>query len=232
MRILAIIPARGGSKRIPNKNIRNLFGKPLVVWSIELAKKADDICDVLISTDSENIAKVSLAAGGLVPWLRPSIISGDSAATIDVVLHALDWYEGACGPVDAVLLLQPTSPFRGVESLLHGIELFKNSQGHSVISVSPAQSHPLWCFKIKNGVLHSYIDKTGLRLRSQDLPPAYVLNGAFYFATPKHLRNHKTFFSDDAIPLVLQHQVESIDIDTEFDWKFAEFSLNKKIHDN
>ncbi len=128
MRILAVIPARGGSKRLPRKNIRPLGGIPLIFWSINAAKGISEICDILVSTDDPEIAEVTKNTGALVPWLRPRELATDTAQSVDVCLHALEWYEKEKGKVDGLMLLQPTSPFRTRGSILRGIELFdKNS---------------------------------------------------------------------------------------------------------
>ncbi|MFZ5875366.1 MAG: cytidylyltransferase domain-containing protein [Nitrospirota bacterium] len=222
MRILALIAARGGSKRVPGKNLRRLGGKPLIVWSIDVAKGVPEICDILVSTDAPNIAEVARHGGALVPWLRPESLATDDALSVDVCLHAMNWYEAEKGAVDGVLLLQPTSPFRSRRTLMRGIELFRATAYRPVLGVSPAQSHPWWCFRIEGGTLRPFVDGDGLHRRSQDLPPAYVINGAFYLVTPEHLRQHRSFYSDDMLPLVMDHPAESLDIDTEWDWKAAQ----------
>jgi CMP-N-acetylneuraminic acid synthetase len=116
VKILALIPARGGSKRLPGKNIRILQEKPLIVWSIEVAKGIPEICDILVSTNDLAILSVCKEAGALVPWLRPASLATDEASSIDVAIHALDWYESEKGAIDGVMLLQPTSPFRSKQS--------------------------------------------------------------------------------------------------------------------
>jgi len=226
MRILAVIPARGGSKRLPGKNIRPLGGKPLIVWSIQSAFEIGaDICDVLVTTDDQDIARIATDAGALVPWLRPSELASDTASSVDVCLHALEWYEEKIQEVDGLLLLQPTSPFRTMRTLSKGIEAFKNNPGCSVVGVSCAKSHPSWCFKISNGSMVPFVNDGALGLRSQDLDPAYVVNGAFYLIGSELLRDGKSLFGGGMIPLVVDDAVESIDIDTELDWIFAESAL-------
>jgi N-acylneuraminate cytidylyltransferase len=137
-------------------------------------------------------------------------------------LHALDWYEDDHGKVDGLLLLQPTSPFRSRSTVLRGIDLFRASKLRPVLGVSPASSHPMWCFRIQENTLRPFIEDGGLDLRSQDLPAAFVVNGAFYLIAPADLRKLHSFVSDDANPLVIEDPRESIDIDTEWDWKMAE----------
>jgi CMP-N,N'-diacetyllegionaminic acid synthase len=228
LRTLALITARGGSKRIPGKNIRVLGEKPLIVWSIDVAKGIPGICDILVSTDDSAIAEVARNSGALVPWLRPAELSTDVALSVDVCLHALDWYEGRNGKVDGLLLLQPTSPFRSRNSVLRGMDLFRMSNLRAVLGVSPAASHPMWCFQIQGETLRPFIDGVDFKLRSQDLPPAYVVNGAFYLVAPEDLRKLRSFISDDAIPLVIEDPRENVDIDSEWDWKMAEFVLAMK----
>ena len=222
MRILALIPARGGSKRLPGKNIRVLGGKPLIVWSINAAKDVAEICDILVSTDEQAIAAVCTAAGALVPWLRPAELATDTASSVDVVLHALDWYEAAKGAVDGVLLLQPTSPFRSREIVLKGIELFVKHDRQVVLGISPAHTHPMWTLKMEGGCLSPYMQEHGLGTRSQDLPPVYVVNGSFYLISPAELRANRTFFGATSIPLLIESPQEALDIDTEWDWEVAQ----------
>jgi len=226
MRILVLITARGGSKRIPNKNMRLLGGKPLIAWSIDIAKNIPEICDILVSTDAPHIADFARTEQILVPWLRPAKLSTDRASSVDVALHAVDWYERENGKVDGVLLLQPTSPFRSRETLLKGLELYRRYKYQPVLGVSPVKDHPLWCFKVEGERLQSFIDKDSEHLRSQDLPKAYVTNGAFYLISPNDLRDNRSFYSGDMLPLIIDSPQESIDIDTEWDWSIAEMICN------
>jgi CMP-N,N'-diacetyllegionaminic acid synthase len=222
LRILALITARGGSKRIPGKNTRLLGANPLITWSIDVAKGVREICDILVSTDDPVIAEVARNAGALVPWLRPAELATDTASSVDVCLHALNWYEGEKGTIDGLLLLQPTSPFRSRGTMLRGIDLFRVNNFRPVIGVSPAASHPMWCFRIQDHSLRPFFDAAGFNLRSQDLPAAFVINGSLYLIAPADLRKLRSLISDDTIPLVIEDPRESIDIDSEWDWKMAE----------
>jgi CMP-N,N'-diacetyllegionaminic acid synthase len=228
MRILALITARGGSKRVPGKNIRPLGGRPLIVWSIDLARGIPEICDILVSTDDAEILKIARGAGALAPWLRPAELATDSASSVDVCLHALDWYEEARGRVEALMLLQPTSPFRSRATVLRGIGLFRDNHRQSVLGVSPAASHPMWCFKVNGKSLQPFIEGAVAPSRSQDLPPAYVMNGAFYLIEPQDLRRQRSFYSDATLPLIIDEPAECIDIDTEWDWRIAQALLCEK----
>lgn len=229
MRILALIPARGGSKRLPRKNILPLGGKPLIVWSIDVAKDIPEICDILVSTDDPEIAEIAKQAGALVPWLRPAELATDTATSVDVVLHALDWYEKEKGKIDGLLLLQPTSPFRTTKFIQAGIELFQSDMNASVISVSPTHSHPAWTFKIENDHLTPFSSDYNINTRSQDLPAAYMLNGAFYLIHPKIFAEKKSFFDVKIIPLLDKSKYTSIDIDSELDFEIASCFLSRHM---
>lgn len=231
MRVLALVTARSGSKRLPGKNTKNLGGKPLINWSIEVARGITDICDILVSTDDSVIADIARLAGGLVPWLRPADLSTDTSTSIDVALHALNWYEKSHGVVDGLMLLQPTSPFRTKATIRKAIEIFLANDCRSVVSVSPAASHPAWCYRIERNALSPLNgnEKGSANQRSQDLPPVYTLNGAMYLATPVFLRDSHTFFDDDAYPLIIDNPIEALDIDTAHDFMIAECIATEKI---
>lgn len=224
LKVLAIIPARKGSKRLPKKNIRMLADKPLLAWSIDILEGIDCIVDILVSTDSREIAQIALDAGALVPWLRPAELATDTATSVDVCLHALDWYEAYQGRVDGVLLLQPTSPFRSRNTLEYALQLYSQNRPCSVISVTPVQSHPAWCFRVKNNRLEPWMIGDGLHLRSQDLDSVYGVNGCIYLVSSELLRKHHAFYVADGrtIPLIMDSPFEGIDIDTAQDWALAE----------
>ena len=223
MRILALIPARGGSKRLPGKNIRMLGDKPLIVWTIDAAKGIPEICDILVSTDSSEIAEICKESGVLVPWLRPDELATDTASSVDVAIHALDWYESKNGAVDGLLVLQPTSPFRTKETICKGINLFEQYANNSVVGVSPTHEHPMWTLKIVGGLLVPFMPGAGLQTRSQDLPPAFVVNGIIYLISPKELRTKKSFITSNVTPLFVESPREIIDIDTMLNFEFAKF---------
>lgn len=226
MRILALIAARGGSKRLPGKNIRPLGGKPLIVWTIDVAKGIPEVCDLLVSTDDPAIAAICKGSGACVPWLRPAELATDTASSVDVALHALDWYEAENRVVDGLLLLQPTSPFRTSATVHRGIELFRQNGRKPVLGVSPVQAHPMWTLKMEGDYLVPFMEGYGFHTRSQDLPPAYVINGSFYLITPEELRTSHSFVGAETMPLLTESPIEMLDIDTEFDWFVAENILN------
>jgi CMP-N,N'-diacetyllegionaminic acid synthase len=219
------VTARGGSKRLPGKNLRLLGGRPLITWSIAAGLNIPETADVLVSTDDAEIARVALLAGALVPWLRPTELATDEATSVDVSLHALDWYEERHGPVDGLLLLQPTSPYRTPESIRRGIASFGENGQRPVVGVSPARPHPALCFRIERDQLVPFVDTATFGTRSQDFPPAYAVNGAFYLIAAGELRATRSFFGRGATPLIMTMPAEAIDIDTEEDWMIAEAML-------
>ncbi|HEY8101594.1 MAG TPA: acylneuraminate cytidylyltransferase family protein [Burkholderiaceae bacterium] len=231
MRILALITARGGSKRIPGKNIRSLGGKPLILWSIDAVKTLPEICDILVSTDDAAIAAVCEHAGAYVPWLRPTELANDTSSSVDVALHALNWYEENKGAVDGLLLLQPTSPFRSTATILRGIALFRKHRNQPVLGVSPTPAHPMWTLKMEGDYLIPYNKEHGLGTRSQDLPPAYIVSGSFYLISPAELKRCHSFIGPKTVPLVIDSPLEVLDIDTEWDWRLAEALLSMSSGD-
>ena len=228
MKILALILARGGSKRLPGKNIRLLAGKPLIVWSIDVVKDIPEICDILVSTDDSAIADISRDAGALVPWLRPAEMATDNTSSVEAALHALDWYEAESGAVDGLLLLQPTSPFRTKETVKKGIDLFTNNKFQTVLGVSPTHAHPMWTLKKEGDYLVPFMKEHGFNIRYQDLPAAYVINGCFYLKATDALRKDKSFIGSNMIPLLIENQLEALDIDTKWDFKVAEYIVSNQ----
>jgi len=221
-RLLALVPARGGSKRLPGKNIRPLGGRPLLAWTIDAARESGVVCDVLLSTDDEAIAAVGRAHGALVPWLRPAALATDSASSSDVAIHALDWYEAERGKVDGLILLQPTSPFRSPESIREAAHQFLDSGRVALVSLSPVSAHPAWCFRIAGERIEPFLGWDILERRSQELEPAYVLNGSIYILTPEQLRLTGSFVRPQTQPFVMREPTAAVDIDTAQDWEAAQ----------
>ena len=204
------------AEQLENK-IKSIKNKNLLLFINSPNNPSGTVCKNL-----QEIAEIAKNAGALVPWLRPSELATDTASSVDVGLHALEWYERENGKVDGLMLLQPTSPFRSRESVLQGIELFRRHKHRPVIGISVAKSHPMWCFEIENGIMHPFIIGEGLNMRSQDLPSAYIVNGAFYLISPEELRKQRLFYTENVVPLIITAPEESLDIDTEWDWKLAE----------
>lgn len=226
-RLLAVIPARGGSKRLPRKNVLPLGGRPLIAWSIEAALDSGVFDDVLVSTDDEEIAAAARAAGAQVPWLRPAGLSGDTATTAAVLQHALAWYERERGAAEAVVLLQPTSPFRRPGSVREAVAAFRAQDAGApraaVVSVSPAAQHPAWCFSLDEGAaMQPFLGWDALQRRSQDLQPAYALNGSIYVLPAALVRGGGALLVPGTRAFVMADPRESLDIDTAEDWAQAQ----------
>ena len=222
MRILALIPARGGSKRLPRKNIRFLGGKPLINWSIEAILGVSGICDILVSTDDSEIAEIAKQAGARVPWLRPTNLSTDIATSIDVALHALDWYEAHYEKVDGLLLLQPTSPFRSRKLIELGIDLFSAPNFLPVVGVTPAKNQNTWVLMNEEKYISPFLYEDSLNTVKPNVIPTYLINGSFYLISPTDLRKNLSFVPSKTLPLIINSPIESLDIDTELDFKIAE----------
>lgn len=227
MKILAIIPARAGSKRLPNKNKLLLGGKPLIVWSIDSARGVESICDILVSTDDPEISEISKKHGALVPWLRPLELATDESHVVDTLIHAFDWYEKNKCKVDGVLLLQPTSPFRKIKTIEQAIEIYNSADcSTSVVSVSKVKTNPAWCFKLVNDdILKPLLDNDGFTKRAQDLDTVYALNGLVYLMNPNHLRETRKIICGNTKGVLVPAGPESLDIDTLEDLNLAKYYL-------
>ncbi len=232
MKILALIPARGGSKRLVNKNLRELGGRPLISWSIEFAKKQNLFCDILVSTDSQEIGQISRSAGALVPWLRPAELASDSSSSFDVAQHAIEWYEKNNEKIDALLLLQPTSPFRSSRTLNKAIKLFQCSPELPLMTVSPAITHPGWVLKEFDNKFIPYFDKNGLNIRSQDLDNAFAPNGNLYLIAPHVLKRCGGFVGAVNSSIIIESKVESLDIDDEWDYEISKYIVSNDKYRN
>lgn len=217
MKTLALIPARGGSKGIPRKNIRPLGGRPLIAWSIEAALASMHIDAVVVSTEDEEIAEISRKFGAQVPFMRPLELAQDNTPGMDPVMHAI----GRLPQFDRIVLLQPTSPLRMTDDINACIELATRQKANSVVSVCEPAKSPYWMYQLgSDNRLTKLIDNTEAT-RRQDLPLVYALNGAIYVADASWLRKTKTFLTDETIGYVMPPE-RSVDIDTSMDWTVAE----------
>ena len=225
-KFLAFIPARGGSKRLPKKNKRFLAGKPMIAWTIEVAKACDTIDSVVVSTDDPEIATIAKSYGAEVPFMRPNKLARDTSTTFDTLMDGLSKLERLGKTYDYVVLLQPTSPLRTLKNLSEAVsELFRRGS-RSIISVCEVDHHPYWS-NVLNGNLSmdSFISDEIKNLRSQDLPTYYRLNGAIYIYEVKFLRDQKSLFPGiDCIAYIMDKN-ESLDIDSEIDFQLAEIIL-------
>jgi len=211
--VLAIIPARGGSKGVPRKNIREAAGKPLIAWTIEEAKKSKYIDRLVLSSDDAEIIEVAQAWGCEAPFLRPAELAQDETPGIDPVLHALGLLPG----YDWVVLLQTTSPLRTVADIDGCIEHCAANRAPACVTVAEAEQSPYWMYTLDSGGTMQPLIATGNSFaRRQDLPAVYALNGAVYMAECTWLREHKTFVTGETLGFVMPRE-RSLDIDTELD---------------
>lgn len=219
--ILALIPARGGSKGLPRKNILPVGGKPLIAWRIESALTCDR---VIVSTDDEEIAAVARQHGAEVPFMRPESIAGDETPMLDVALHLLDWLPEA---PEYLLLLQPTSPLCSTDDLTNAIQLARDKNADAVVSVTEVSKHPYWMKSINaDGYLQNFLPEAETPSRRQDLPPAYALNGAIYLIRPHVLRAEKTFVPSRTLPYIMPPE-RSLDIDSAWDLHLVDLILRE-----
>lgn len=215
--VVALIPARGGSKRLPGKNMLPLGGKPLVVHTIEAALGSKELSDVVVSTDDESIAEAARQCGARVPFMRPPELSGDRATTEQVALHLLEFLEGSGGSVDVLAVLQPTSPFRGARHIDEAIRhLYANAAASlvSVVELDIPRSHLRW---VEDGMATQPAGPSG---------EAYRLNGAIYLVRSERLRATGRLSPDPCAAYVMDCGV-SLDIDTVDDFKQAEKHLRE-----
>lgn len=222
--VLAIIPARGGSKGVPRKNIKKLAGKPLIAWTIEEAKKSKYIDRLILSTEDLEIINVAKKYGCEVPFVRPSELALDETPGIEPILHAIR----IIPHYEYIVLLQPTSPLRDVTDIDIAIEKSFQNDGCSVVSVSEAEESPYWMYEIGDGnKMIPLLNVKSFPNRRQDIPKSYVLNGAVYVSSSKKLKSEKGFLEKNTLAYVMPKE-RSLDIDTEFDFKLCELMVSKE----
>jgi CMP-N-acetylneuraminic acid synthetase len=223
LKTVAIIPARGGSKRLPGKNVMSFLGVPLIAWSIRFAQRMKGFDSIVLSTDSEEIAQVGRSEGLEVPYLRPAALASDTATSADVVLDILARERRDLRSYDLVALLQPTSPVREPSRWNEAFAHLDRSDCDAVIGVAIAHPHPLHVFHWDaGGRLRPFDDPKGAELRSQDLPPAVHVAGNMYLIRPPVLEAERSFFPARTVGVLCDQPCEAIDIDTEADWVAAE----------
>ena len=226
MNIVSIIPARGGSKGIPRKNIKLLNGKPVIGYSIEASNSCPLINETYVSTEDKEIAEISINFGANL-IKRPFELARDTSGSIEVILHALDYLENNQTFPDLFILLQPTSPLRTANDIKNSINLFMENDCDSLVSVCELDHQSLLNFSLKNDYLIQNNDESFFNSRRQDLPTYYALNGAIYITTPSFIRKNNSFYSDKTIPYIMPKD-RSVDLDTPFDFRFVEFLLNNE----
>ena len=223
MKSLIIIPARGGSKGIPNKNIKELCGKPLIHYTIDIAKKVGNNEDICVTTDSELIKRVAEELGIEVPFLRPDYLATDEASTNDVILHALEFYKKQGKSYDVVILLPPTTPLRQVRHVNEALKLYNDSLD-SVVSVKETASNPYYVLFEENNEGYLKKSKEGTFLRRQDCPVVYEFNGAVFIHNVNSLLT-KPISDFKKIKKYVMEELYSVDIDNMVDWNYTEFLI-------
>ncbi|MFT5824152.1 MAG: CMP-N,N'-diacetyllegionaminic acid synthase [Crocinitomix sp.] len=233
MNVLGIIPARGGSKRVPQKNIKMLGGKPLIAFTIEAAQQALNLTDIIVSTDSGAIAEVAKKFGAKVPFIRPAELALDGTSDRPVLIHALEQYlANNEGKIDAICLLRPTSPFRTATSIDKGIALLKSSGSDAVRSMTKVEGvhHPYWMFQSENGLATNVVPGISIEkyYQSQLLPPVYRLNGCVDLIKVDVLLNADVPLYGNSIQILETVEQESLDIDTLEDFEYCEWLMSRK----
>ena len=224
---IGLIPARGGSKGIKRKNIKDIFGKPLIAWTIRQAIESKSFDKVIVSTDDHEIANIAIDYGAEVPFIRPKSIALDESPGISNILHLLD----EIPETKKILYLQPTSPLMEIEDILNIIELQYKHKAESCISISKAPKHPSWMYKLNHNKKINPIFSEEKANRRQDLSEVYVINGALYLGNAEFYKREKKFINDETIGYIMPKD-RSIDIDDMDDWMLSEFKLRMKFSKN
>jgi len=225
-RVLAIVPARGGSKGVPRKNVRVVRGRPLIAWTIAAARAATVVDRVILSSDDQEIIAAARDAGCEVPFVRPAALATDTASMLDVVHHAVE----NCGEeFEWIVLLQPTSPLRAASDIDATLKACLDTGAPACITVTAADKNPHWMFyRQADGHMSPVIEREGAAAnRRQDLPQAYALNGAVYAARRSWLNKRTSFLSPETICHVMPRE-RSIDIDTETDFVILQAMLSER----
>jgi CMP-N-acetylneuraminic acid synthetase len=226
--ICAIVPARGGSRGIPRKNLRPFLGRPLVCHAVDAGLGATLVERVIVSTDDPEIAAVARAAGAETPFLRPAALATDETPTLPVLQHAVRWLEQHGTAVSTVVVLQPTSPLRSAAHVDAAVRLFLDSGAESVASVCEVDHSPYWMHRLDGDRLVPFAPEGAAYLRRQDLPPVYRLNGAIYVTRRPVVMDQARVLGDDTRAFVMDRQ-RSIDIDDELDFQLAELVAGAEV---
>ena len=231
---LGVITARGGSKRLPTKNVLNFAGKPLLGWTIEAGLKAKYIDELIVSTEDMEIAEISKSYGANVPFMRPRELSSDDVLPAEAVIHAVNYFiNEQKKEFEYVVLLQPTSPLRNEHDIDKAIEFLYSKHADAVVSVCEAEHSPLWYNTLPENLSMKKFLRDDLKSKmSQDLPTFYRVNGAIYISKVKNLLKERTFFLKDSIFAFLMDAKKSVDIDSLIDFKLAETIMQTNMEEH
>ena len=228
-RLIAIIPARSGSKGLPNKNIRLLNGKPLIAYSLVAAQEAEIFDEIFLSTDSQKYANIASQYGANVPFLRSDSLATDTASTWDCVNEALEQYGTMGKKFDIFVVLQPTSPLRTPQDIVTAVETMILNTADSVVSVCEADHSPLWYNILpKNKSIKGFVRPEIMTKTRQELPTFYRINGAIYAVDTSYFFRTQNIYDGNSFAYIMPKE-RSIDIDSLFDFSFAEYLLSLKM---
>jgi len=230
MKLLSIIPARGGSKGIPRKNLAKVNGRPLIEYSIKAALDVNQITDLIVSTDDKEIADIAKELGAQVPFIRPLELATDKAQSAPVVRHAVEFMEKLKGyKYDAVLMLQPTCPLRKSLHIKKALNIYQSSDCDSLVSVVSVSQHPYRMKKLVGDKLINYIDQGFENMKPrQELPEVYIRNGAIYLCSRSVIMDKKVLVGENCYGLVM-NDFESVNIDRKLDLVLAETILREGL---
>lgn len=231
-KVLAVIPARGGSKGLPGKNIRHLLDKPLIAWSINQVQESKYVDEIFVSTDSREIADVAEQYGVKVTDLRPEELSSDTASSMDVILYTIELLEKQDEVFDIVIMVEPTSPLREPEDIDKSIELLVNTdKAESVVGICEVEgAHPDFLIELNNNFLVPYVNKDFTVKRRQDITPMFFFEGTVYTSFVNSIKSHKNFYHEKTIGYVVP-KWKSFEVDDKLDFVVIEAILKAK-HNN
>lgn len=221
--VLGVIVARGGSKRLPGKNLRPLGDKPLIAWTAQAAMSASSLTDVILSTDSQEIADVAKKYGVSVPFMRPPHLAEDSSNVLDALTHAVVAMDGQGIRADVVVLLQATSPFRSARDIDDAVGLLVTKGADTVLSVRPAQEHPYWMWRDDKGAIAPLFSREHMALTREAVPPMFMETGALYVVR-RSVLDRGSLYGDRIMPIQLSDRA-AVDIDDVSDFARAERML-------
>jgi len=228
-KVLAIIPARRGSKRLLDKNIRDLNGKPLIAWTIEAAKRNRYLDKVVVSTEDDRIAYISKEYGAEVPFIRPAELATDAAETMDVIIHCMDYFEQNNQAYDIIILLQATSPLREAQDIDRALEFFMDKKTDAVVSVVESEYSPELSGTLPENLnMQKFIKKEVGDKNRQELKTYYRINGAIYIAKWDYIKDKLDWYGPNTFAYIMDKK-NSVDIDTIEDFLFAETLMKNSV---
>jgi len=231
-KILGLIPARGGSKRLPGKNVRLLNGVPLIELTIHMSHRSRYIDKTIVSTDSAEITEIAQSCGAEVPFSRPESLSMDTSTSVDVAIHALNLLQSGGQCFDYLLLLQPTSPLRTEEHIDQAIELLVEKEADAVVGVTELENTAEWSGPLEKDLQVPWLATRELHHRSCEVRQKVKINGAIYLIDSKKLMEERTFFLKEKIYGLMMEKDASWDIDTKLDFDIAEFLMERRNYPN